>query len=50
MFLQKRRSISEIIFMVGFSSPSYFARCFKEYYGCTPKEYIERNAGRAEKN
>jgi AraC-like DNA-binding protein len=43
MLLQKRRSISEIIYMVGFSSPSYFTRCFKQYYGCTPKEYIDRN-------
>lgn len=43
MLLQKKRSISEIIYMVGFSSPSYFARCFKEHFGCTPSEYIERN-------
>jgi len=43
MLLQKRRSISEVIYMVGFSSPSYFARCFREYYGFTPKEYIEKN-------
>jgi len=41
LLLQKKRSISEIIYMVGFSSPSYFTKCFKEYYGCTPKEYIE---------
>lgn len=40
LFLQKKRSISEVIYMVGFSSPSYFTRCFKEYYNCTPKEYI----------
>ncbi|MFA9391996.1 MAG: two-component regulator propeller domain-containing protein [Prolixibacteraceae bacterium] len=44
MLLQKKRSISEIIYMVGFSSPSYFTRCFKEYYDCTPKEYIENNS------
>lgn len=43
LLLQKRRSISEIIYMVGFSSPSYFTRCFKDYYGYTPKEYIEKN-------
>jgi signal transduction histidine kinase/ligand-binding sensor domain-containing protein/DNA-binding response OmpR family regulator len=40
---QKKRSISEVIYMVGFSSPSYFTRCFKDYYGCTPKEYIDKN-------
>lgn len=42
MLAQKKRNISEIIYMVGFSSPSYFTRCFKEFYGCTPKEYIEK--------
>ncbi len=42
LLLQKKRSIAEIIYMVGFSSPSYFTRCFKEYYNCTPKEYIAR--------
>lgn len=42
LLLQKKRSISEIIYMVGFSSPSYFTRCFKEYFGCTPSEYIEQ--------
>lgn len=43
LLVQQKRSISEIIYMVGFASPSYFTRCFKEFYGCTPKEYIERH-------
>ena len=43
LLLQKKRSISEIIYMVGFSSPSYFTRCFKEFYKCTPKEYIAKD-------
>ncbi|HYX06108.1 MAG TPA: two-component regulator propeller domain-containing protein [Bacteroidales bacterium] len=43
LLMQKKRSISEIIYMVGFSSPSYFTRCFREYYGCTPKEFIDKN-------
>ena len=42
LLLQKKRSISEIIYMVGFSSPSYFTRCFKDQFGCTPSEFIER--------
>ncbi|MBN2166163.1 MAG: response regulator [Marinilabiliaceae bacterium] len=42
LLLQRKRSISEIIYMVGFSSPSYFTRCFKDYFGCTPSEYINR--------
>lgn len=44
MLAQRRRSISEVIYMVGFTSPSYFTRCFKEFYGCTPKDYIEKNS------
>ncbi|MBL4560207.1 MAG: response regulator [Labilibaculum sp.] len=43
LLLQRKRYISEIIYMVGFTSPSYFSRCFKEFYGCSPKEYIEQN-------
>ena len=43
LILQHKRTISEVIYMVGFTSPSYFSRCFKEFYGCTPKEYIEQN-------
>lgn len=39
---QRKRSITEIIYMVGFSSPSYFSRCFKELYGCTPREYLDK--------
>jgi len=43
LLIQKKRSVSEIIYMVGFSSPSYFTRCFKDYFGVTPSEYIENN-------
>lgn len=32
-------SVSEISFMVGYSTPSYFAACFKKYVGCLPTEY-----------
>ena len=31
-------NISEISFQVGFASPSYFIRCFREYYGHPPGE------------
>ncbi|CAM3474935.1 hybrid sensor histidine kinase/response regulator transcription factor [Aequorivita lipolytica] len=36
-------SISEIAYQVGFNTPSYFSKCFKETYNCTPNEYIEKN-------
>ena len=33
-------NISEIAYSVGFSDVSYFSKCFKEMYLCTPTEYI----------
>jgi AraC-like DNA-binding protein len=35
-------NISEVGFTVGFSSVSYFAKCFREQYGMTPTEYASR--------
>jgi signal transduction histidine kinase/DNA-binding response OmpR family regulator len=35
-------SVSEIAYSVGFGSPSYFIKCFKETYQMTPSEYLER--------
>lgn len=32
-------SVSEISFMVGYNTPSYFAARFKKYVGCLPTEY-----------
>lgn len=32
-------TVSEIAYQVGFNTPSYFIKCFKEMYGCTPKEF-----------
>ncbi len=34
-------SINEIAYAVGFSSPSYFIKCFKEVYHKTPKDYFQ---------
>lgn len=35
-------TISEIAYQIGFNSPSYFIKCFKEIYGCTPNEYLSK--------
>lgn len=31
--------VNEVCYMVGFSSPSYFAKCFQKQYGCTPAKF-----------
>lgn len=45
LLLTGRYSISEVSFMVGMSSPSYFRRCFKDTYGMIPSEYIQKTKG-----
>ncbi|MEZ4874592.1 MAG: response regulator [Flavobacteriaceae bacterium] len=34
--------VSEICYQAGFNNPSYFAKCFKEVYGCLPSEYSQQ--------
>lgn len=39
--LQKKEyQINEVCYMVGFSSPSYFTKCFQKQYGITPKQFM----------
>lgn len=33
--------VAEVCYMVGFSSPSYFAKCFFRQFDVTPKDYID---------
>ena len=33
---QSDLTISEVCYKVGFSSPSYFTKCFKDYFGVLP--------------
>ncbi len=35
-------TIAEICYEVGFTSPSYFSKCYKEYFGESPTEYLKR--------
>lgn len=35
-------NISEISYMTGFSSPSYFAKSFREFYGKPPSDYLNQ--------
>ncbi|MDY0183956.1 MAG: response regulator, partial [Proteiniphilum sp.] len=34
--------INEICYMVGFNSPSYFAKCFQQQFGILPKDFQEQ--------
>jgi len=38
MIAEQDGNISEIAYSVGFSSPTYFGKCFKEEYGYSPSE------------
>ncbi len=42
LLLTTSRSISEIGYEVGFTSPAYFTRCYREVYGETPTDSRER--------
>ena len=48
LLLQQEYRINEIYELVGFSSSSYFTKCFKEQFGVPPKEFLnnaKNNAG-----
>ena len=36
------KTIAEITYEVGFTSPSYFTKCYKDYFGESPTEYLKR--------
>ncbi|MDP4208659.1 MAG: two-component regulator propeller domain-containing protein [Bacteroidota bacterium] len=40
---QKKLTVSEICYEVGFSSPSYFTACFTNYFKMSPTEYTLKN-------
>ena len=40
---QKKFTIAEVMYMVGFSNHSYFSKCFQAEFGKTPRQFIEDN-------
>jgi AraC-like DNA-binding protein len=36
---QNPGNVSEVAYLAGFSSPGYFAKCFRDFYGQSPTEY-----------
>lgn len=45
-----KHRVNEVCYAVGFRSPSYFSKCFKDAYGCLPGEYASRSDTDSPKN
>jgi ligand-binding sensor domain-containing protein/signal transduction histidine kinase/DNA-binding response OmpR family regulator len=45
LLLSGKYSVSEISYMIGFSTPTYFRQCFKEEFGQSPTEYLKQIKG-----
>lgn len=41
-FLKLGHNSSETAYLVGFDSPAYFSKCFKDFYKLSPLEYIQK--------
>ena len=41
MIKEQQGNISEIAYSVGFSSPAYFTKCFKDEFDYPPSELLE---------
>lgn len=41
MLKQQRLNVAEIAYETGFSSPSYFSKCFTEMFGCAPSAFLK---------
>ncbi|MEO0331003.1 MAG: helix-turn-helix transcriptional regulator, partial [Bacteroidota bacterium] len=39
LLAQKRFTVAEVSYQVGFRNPKYFSKCFQERYRITPSEY-----------
>ena len=38
---ERKYSVSEVGYMVGFSNPSYFSKCFQKQFGIRPTDYMK---------
>ncbi|MGB5262557.1 MAG: ATP-binding protein, partial [Lutimonas sp.] len=41
LFESSNLSVKEIMYMTGFNTASYFAKCFKKQFGVVPSEYVK---------
>ena len=49
LLLVGKYSISEVSFMLGFNSQTYFRQCFKDEFGLPPSEYLKFIASNSSK-
>lgn len=42
LLVESGKTVAEIAYDMGFSSPSYFSKCFKDLFKVTPSEYIQQ--------
>lgn len=46
LLASSEKTVAEITYEVGFSSPSYFTKCYKDYLGESPSEFLKRRDGK----
>lgn len=45
MLLKENRfTVSEVMYLVGYTNASYFSKCFSEEFGMNPKQYADNNS------
>jgi len=50
ILVQDKLQIAEVAYMVGFSDPKYFSKCFSKAFGMTPSEYISASKNKQRNN
>ena len=43
LFESSDLSVKEIMYMTGFNTASYFAKCFKKQFGVKPSDYVRKS-------
>ena len=46
LLASSEKTVAEITYEVGFSSPSYFTKCYKDYFRESPSEFLKRRDGK----
>ena len=45
MLAQGDDTIAQVAYSVGFTAPSYFTKCYKDFFGEMPNELVKRKTG-----